>query len=326
MTVFCHGIDLSKYQGTVDFAAVRRDGKDFAAQRWGVGNYRDPSRVSNLKAIAAAGLIPGAYFVPGENTGSGTQQARQFVEEVRSFFPAGPMLFTLDAEHSDSWGDPTARQCAEFCAEVRRLTGRMVLGYVPRWWMQAQGWTADQVADVARNALWWQSQYRENADLSSPPVTSFLGWPLKLWQYSSSGRVSGVAGEVDLDVFYGTRDELLALAGGKGAVTPTDVSEEDDEMKIARCVGRPTLLIGGPAGVQTLDADSKAALLKMGVRETVVTDDEWVALHDLAEALTKRLNDAPDAVITLHEAVDDSALRRLVRSELAKAAPPAPQA
>jgi GH25 family lysozyme M1 (1,4-beta-N-acetylmuramidase) len=221
MAAYVRGVDLSRYQsGRNDFGALHRGGYVFAVQRWGVGNYRDPTRVGNLRAIAAAGLVPGVYHVPGEHTGSGTAQARRLVDEVRGSLGDRPMLYALDAETSPAWGDPTAGQCAEFCAEVRRLTGHRVLGYVPRWWMQAQGWTRSQVAAVAANAVWWQSQYRDAPDLSRPPVADYLGWPLKLWQWSATGPAPGIPGNCDKNVFYGSLDELRRMAGG-------DSQEED---------------------------------------------------------------------------------------------------
>jgi len=227
---YIHGVDISRYQtGPNDFGVLRRAGYDFAIQRWGVGTYRDPTRVANIAAIAAAGLIPGAYLVPGEHTGSGAEQAARFVTEVRAAFPTLPLLWVLDAEHSTAYGDPTAQQCADFCAEIRRRTGRVTLAYIPKWWMDGQGWTRDKVAAVAANALWWQSRYKSVPAFASPTdAGGYAGWPLRLWQWTSTGPAPGIPGNCDKDVFYGTRAELAAWAG---ASTPTPTTPEEADMQ-----------------------------------------------------------------------------------------------
>jgi len=254
MVAYIRGIDLSRYQaGPNDFGALRRAGYQFAVQRWGVGTYRDPTRVTNIDAIINAGLIPGAYLVPGRNTGSGMEQARRFIAEVRQAFgPNEPMLFTLDGEHSVAWGDPTAQQCIDFAATLHADTGRMALGYVPRWWMQQQGWTTAQVEAISRHAVWWASQYPARPALDTPPAP-YKGWVPKLWQWTSSGEVPGIPGRVDLNVFYGTRDELLALAANPSTLpAPTQegvemviVQNTEDPAKGAALgvIGDQTLLI-----------------------------------------------------------------------------------
>jgi lysozyme len=211
MVAYIRGIDLSRWQeGPNNFRALRAGGFEFAVQRWGVGTYRDPVRKPNLEAIIAAGLIPGTYFVPGEHTGSGAQQAGQFLAEVRQAFGDHPMLLVLDAEHSNSFGDPSARQCIDFVATIHAEADRMALGYVPRWWMNGRGWTKSDAQAIRRHAIWWQSAYPATVVLGLPPV-AFLGWEARLWQWTSSGHPPGIPGSVDLNVFYGSRDDLLAL-------------------------------------------------------------------------------------------------------------------
>jgi lysozyme len=229
---YIHGIDLSKWQeGPNDFRALRNGGYDFAVTRWGVGTYRDPTRISNLRAIADAGIIPGAYFVPGEKQGSGITQADQFINEVRHSFPSLPILWTMDAETSQSYGNPTAQQCADFCARIRARTGCMVMGYVPKWWMNQQGWTTAQVQAVAANALWWQSRYTSSPNFASPPdAAGYRGWELAFWQHSSTGQAPGIPGNCDLDVFYGTRAQLAALTG---STEDEEVLTDEQEAQLA---------------------------------------------------------------------------------------------
>lgn len=271
MVTFTRGIDTSSHQeGPNNFTAVRQAGYDWAVQRWGVGTYRDPARQRHIEAIIQAGLIPGAYFVPGEHTGSGTEQAQRFLDELRRAFGNHIMLLVMDAEHSNSFGDPTATQCADFVTTLHREgEGRQPLGYVPRWWMQKEGWTFSQVEAVAKHALWWQSQYPISPNPGVPPTAGYLGWPLRAWQYSDHGSVPGIPGAVDLDVFYGTRAQLASLATPKSTLpayptTPTPPIKEVADM---------AHMVQGPSG---------AVLLVTGNASLLITSEAMVGAHTKA--------------------------------------------
>src|SRR4051812_32614939 len=61
------GIDVSYYQGTIDWGAVKASGREFAITRINDGNFMDPKFDENWAGIKAAGMIRGAYqfFRPG---------------------------------------------------------------------------------------------------------------------------------------------------------------------------------------------------------------------------------------------------------------------
>lgn len=261
-------IDLSRYQeGPNDFAKLIQGGYAGAVTRWGVGTYRDPTRVTNLERTIAAGGVPGTYLVPGANTGSGTEQAERFVAEVRAEFGNHPMLYVGDIEHSNSFGDPSAALTAAFFAAGHRLTGRQMGGYIPKWYMDGHGWTAAQVAAIAPHAWWWQSRYRTSPDLTNPPDgAGYKGWPLRAWQWTSSGPAPGIPGDVDKNVYYGTLAQLRAAAGYAAPTTPpppTPPQPEDDMQMLVKYSDQAPWLITDGTFARWVKSRAEAAELRI---------------------------------------------------------------
>ena len=93
---------------------------------------------------------------------------------------------------------------AAFRAEVERRTGRLPAIYTAAsWWNDCTGGNGS----FAKDPLWIASY-----DTSSPSLPS--GWPSwTLWQFTSSGSIPGISGDVDVSYFSGTPSDLAALAG-----------------------------------------------------------------------------------------------------------------
>ena len=89
-----------------------------------------------------------------------------------------------------------------FTAEARRLTGQPTIIYTTAdWWHTCTGGSTAFVSDPL-----WVAAYGP----SSPPMPP--GWQdWTFWQYTSSGRVPGIVGNVDLDYFNGSIDQLRRL-------------------------------------------------------------------------------------------------------------------
>lgn len=200
-----HGIDVSHYQGTVDWAQVAGAGMAFAFAKATQGaTYVDPLFAQNWQGARAAGLLCGAYhfFQPGDDPAA---QAAHFLS-VLGAPPAvtGSLPPVLDVE---SLGSQTAAEVvqgvATWLVAVEAGTGCTPIVYTsPNFWAQL-GTTAFGGYPL------WVAQY----GVSTPRLPA--GWTAwTFWQSSQSGQVAGVAGAVDLDVFQGSREDLLQLAGG----------------------------------------------------------------------------------------------------------------
>jgi len=223
------GIDVSRHQGPINWQLVAQAGHTFAFCKATdgisypyVGYYRD-----QIPRIKAAGLVPGAYhwLQPGNDPAA---QARYFLSVIGN--PAG-LLCALDVERGPKGEIATSAQAHAFADEFRRQTGgHPLIVYTGQWY-----WVGvlhnPHGADIGPL---WHSEYEttvgEVAD--GPELDKYGGWNRCLfWQFTSTGQVSGVVGNCDVDLFYGDRSQLLVLAAAPPTPpTPPPPLEEDDDM------------------------------------------------------------------------------------------------
>ncbi|MFC7326950.1 GH25 family lysozyme [Marinactinospora rubrisoli] len=208
------GIDVSHWQGGIDWGAVAASGVRFAyikaTQRT---NYRDPNFNANYVNAYNAGIIRGAYHFAEPNRSSGADQANYFAGNGGAWSADGRTLpGALDLE--DTAGQPhcygmTPAQIVawtrDFSDTYRARTGRDVVIYTSRgWWDDCAGGSN---AFAATNPLWVASW----TTAPSPTMPSGFGVHT-FWQYTSTGSVPGIGGNVDRNVFNGSEARLIALA------------------------------------------------------------------------------------------------------------------
>jgi lysozyme len=196
------GIDVSHFQGVVDWQKVSQAGMAFAFAKATEGiTYVDPQLAANWPGIRAAGLVRGAYhfFEPNDDA---TQQAQHFLATVQ--LAPGDLPPVLDVEITGGVSDPQLWSgVATWLQIVEQTTGRQPILYT------APGFWDSHAPDLTltRHPLWL-------ADYATQPTLP-NGWTSWLfWQYSQSGSVAGVTGAVDLDEFSGTIQQLQELAQG----------------------------------------------------------------------------------------------------------------
>ena len=196
------GIDVSHWQGSIDWAAVRGSGVDFAfIKATEGGTYTDPRFARNWAAAADAGVMRGAYHYFRPNVDPVTQ-AENFLRAAR----IGPndLPAVLDVETSDGVaGDALLRAVRTWLETVERATGKRPIVYTyPDFWNRyASG-------PVGPYPLWIANYGRDQ------PLVP-IGWTdWTFWQYTSTGRVPGIVGDVDQNRFNGGRAQLAALVAG----------------------------------------------------------------------------------------------------------------
>ncbi len=208
------GIDVSYWDGTIDWNKVKASGKVFAIARIGDGTYMDPMFDKNWAAIKSVGMIRGAYqfFRSAEDP---VKLADLVVSKVGKL-GADDLPVTIDVEAADGVAAATYEaRIQTWIARVTAGTGKAPIVYTGKYF-----WN-DNVKSTAQagNALWIAQYGPVCPDLPSP----WIDW--KFFQYSEKGSVPGISTAVDLDRFNGTRDALLAFAhgtaaSGGGASTP----------------------------------------------------------------------------------------------------------
>jgi lysozyme len=192
------GIDVSHFQGEVDWSAVAATGVRFAFIKATEGlDDVDPRFAQNWQQSSAAGLQRGAYHFLHPNLDA-KQQATHFLSVVTLDDDALPPA--LDVEVTN--GVPPAMLTA--CIETWLGTVEVALGCKPVLYTDPSFWRQNVGADLATYPLWLACY------AATPEVPA--SWPSwTFWQHSQSGSIDGIAGPVDLDTCRLSLDELRRL-------------------------------------------------------------------------------------------------------------------
>jgi GH25 family lysozyme M1 (1,4-beta-N-acetylmuramidase) len=208
------GIDVSSWQGTVDWATVAKTAKFAYVKATEGTTYLSATFAAQYSGAKAAGLLTGAYAFARPNTPA-VAQADYFIDHANVAADGKTLPPMLDLEWPyklngayiapyPCYGlSPTAMVAwiRAFVTEVSRRTGSPTLIYTAaNWWNQCTGGTttfADQPLAVASFS-------------STPPTTLPTSWSSwSIWQYAASGSLPG-----DQDVFNGTLTQLKAMTVG----------------------------------------------------------------------------------------------------------------
>ena len=242
-----NGLDVSVYQGNIDFRATRRSGRSFVMVRVSDGTrYPDSKFAANYANAKAAGLVRGAYqfFRPGQDP---IAQADLLLAKIGHQLGAGDLPPVLDVEVTDGYSATRVLTAVDaWVSHVSKALGRMPFVYTsPGFW-----------AGLGAHRNYGANLWVANWTTRCPTIPN--GWStFTLWQHSAEGRVPGVSGKVDLDKFNGTLGELYALARTSGPAAPlrgdddslrTDLFEAGGAVGLVADEGAPSG--GGVAGDQ----------------------------------------------------------------------------
>ncbi len=218
------GIDVSHWQDAIDWTKVAEAGKRFAFMKATDGaDYVDPTYVANRAAARANGLMVGAYHFsrPDASKGDARAEARFFVRVADP--KPGDLLPVLDIETSRGLNQAgVTKWITTWVAEVRRLTGVIPMVYTSPYGWQTR--TGDTRVVAREGAPLWVAHW----GVSSPtlPAGDWDGHGWIVWQHTSSGKVPGIVGRVDLDRLAGTalgriivRRLSITVGGDAGRVT-----------------------------------------------------------------------------------------------------------
>jgi lysozyme len=193
-------IDLSHFNTVTSFSEVKTGGVVGVIHKATQGtNWADPTYAGRKQQAQAAGVWWGAYHF-GTNA-DGAAQAQYFLSEVN---PGPNDLLALDFEENPQ-SQMTIAQAEQFVTEVFDQTGSYPGFYSDELAGKLLG---SNVSSILANCWFWRAQY-DGSSPSVPPTWST--WTM--WQYTSSGLVSGISGGCDRDTFNGSTDDLSRLWG-----------------------------------------------------------------------------------------------------------------
>ena len=193
------GVDVSTYNGDIDWTAVKGDGISFAMIRLGFRGYGelgklvlDDKFLANIQGATQAGLDVGVYFFSQAITvDEAEEEAEYVIQALEDYSITYPVVFDLekigyDTARTDDLSVETATQITRaFCQRVAQAGYRpMIYGNV--------AWLMDRI-DPAQLTQYdrWQAQYR-----TSPTFP----YQFSRWQYGSEGAVAGIPGSVDMNL------------------------------------------------------------------------------------------------------------------------------
>jgi len=201
------GIDVSAVQGTIDWARVKSSGLvDFAILRSGYGWSYAPGRqadrffTANVEGCEKHGIPYGiyhySYCVRPENA---RREARYFLDIIRDARPVYPVFMDIEDPSQAKLPRAVLTQIAyDFCDEVERA-GYYTAIYSYKNFLE----THLDMAALARVDVWVAQIASEN---------SYRG-PHGMWQYSWTGSIPGIRGDVDLDIAYRNYPAIIRRAG-----------------------------------------------------------------------------------------------------------------
>lgn len=205
------GIDVSKWQGQIDFNAVKKSGIEFVIIRAGYGSYisqKDEYFEQNYARAKAAGLKVGAYWFSYANTPSeAIQEARTCAEIIKGKQFEYPVYYDLESDPRSSYfpfvtgKENCSAMVSAFCKELESL------GYFAGLYISRSPLQSHITKDVAERFALWIAEYGDKLN-----YTGQYG----IWQYSSNGRVIGVIGDVDLDVSQIDYSSIIVKGGFNG--------------------------------------------------------------------------------------------------------------
>ena len=204
------GVDVSKYQGNINWKKVRNDGITFAMIRlgnrgWGTGKIElDPYFVNNMKNAKAAGIKVGVYFYSQAINEAEAEEEANFVinnlalvPEVKVDYPvAFDTEFTTPARDGRADGLSKSRRTAI----AKKFLEKIKKKYKPAVYASKSFLNNNLDMNQLQSYDVWLAHYTGTNDPVNNP-SNYKG-VYQIWQYTSSGRVNGINGNVDIDLGY----------------------------------------------------------------------------------------------------------------------------
>lgn len=199
-----YGIDVSYYQGNIDWKKVKNSGVEFVIIRVGYRGYgsagtlvEDPKFKTYLDGATKAGLKVGVYFYTQAITTAEAQEEAKFVlDRIKGYSLQMPVYYDIesvdyDTGRLDSAGLSKAQKtalCTAFCDTIIK-SGYSAGVYANYTWLN---YYIDG-AGLGKKYPIWLAHYTSNTNYDQR---------MDMWQYSGSGTVSGISAYTDVNVWY----------------------------------------------------------------------------------------------------------------------------
>lgn len=199
------GIDVSTWQGNIDFSKVKAAGIDFVIIRAGYGreiSQKDKYFEQNYKNAKAAGLNVGAYWYSyAVSAADAVTEAQTCLKAIAGKQFEYPIYFDLEESSQFAKGKAFCNSLVKsFCGEIEKA------GYFAGLYCSTSYLNNCISEDVRKRYAVWVAQYNS---------TCTYGGPYGIWQYGI-GKVNGISGDCDMDISYIDYPTIIKNAGLNG--------------------------------------------------------------------------------------------------------------
>lgn len=189
------GIDVSSHQGVINWTKVKAAGVDFAIIRCGYGNNytaQDDRRWAyNVSECERLGIPYGVYLYSyAKDTNMAKSEAEHALRLLNGHTPAYPVYY--DMEDESTYGSDYAELATTFCTMIENAGYRAGVYANLNWW---NNHLTDPVFETWDR---WVAQFNTTCDYKGA---------YSIWQYTSTGRVDGIAGDVDMNYVVNSKGE-----------------------------------------------------------------------------------------------------------------------
>lgn len=194
------GIDVSRYQEKIDWEKVAEDEVDYAFIRLGIRGYtegeilEDETFQTNIKAALKNDIDVGVYFFTQALSEEEAEEEAAFViDSIAPYKVTYPVVIDVEAVTStnargnDLTSDERTRYCITFCEKIREA------GYTPMIYGNLKTFMLLLNIEELEEYDKWFAYYDE---------AYYFPYDFKIWQYTNKGKVSGIKGDVDLNISF----------------------------------------------------------------------------------------------------------------------------
>lgn len=219
------GIDVSKWQGAIDWEAVKADGVEFTMLRagYGQGNIDEQFR-RNADECTRLGIPFGVYWFSYAYTEAMAEREAEYcLEAVKPYKLSYPIAFDFEYDSVDHASDKGVTVNKTLASSLARtfLNAIEAAGYYGMLYANPNYLSAYFEDDMPERYDIWLAKWPKEPDISVNPG------PGGMWQYTSSGAVDGINGRVDMNAAY--RD-YPAIIGQPAEPEPEKPAQEDKPM------------------------------------------------------------------------------------------------
>lgn len=213
------GLDISQWQGNIDFTKVKAAGYKFVIIRcnnWSDqynGVVKDTCFEINYRKAKAAGLDVGVYYFTWQTDAAGAQRDAELCKEyIKGKNFEYPIYFDLEWQKAFARGKAVCSEMVKTFCDAMEKAGYFAGLYISRSPLQQY-----ITAEVASRYALWIAEYGSKCNYNGS---------YGMWQYSDKGRVNGISVNVDMDICYVDYPKIIKDKGLNGYKKPSQPAEK----------------------------------------------------------------------------------------------------